>query len=80
MPRDLNGIYSLPPSNPVVPGSVITSTWANSTMADLATELNALRKLAFKDNVDIGDLNTTGIRDGTRYLRGDGVWEIPTGG
>lgn len=39
MPRDASGNYSLPSGNPVVGGTVISSTWANPTMADIAQEL-----------------------------------------
>ncbi len=39
MPRDPNGNYSLPPGNPVVTDTVITSGWANDTMSDLAAEM-----------------------------------------
>lgn len=40
MPRDITGQYTLPPGNPVVDGTVIESTWANSTLADIAAQLN----------------------------------------
>lgn len=40
MPRDSNGNYTLPPSNPVVQGTQITPAWANSTMQDIATALS----------------------------------------
>lgn len=36
MPRDSNGLYSLPAGNPVVTATVISSTWANTTLEDLA--------------------------------------------
>jgi hypothetical protein len=39
MPRDGAGNYTLPAGNPVVTGTVITSTWANPTMADLGNEI-----------------------------------------
>lgn len=39
MPRNASGIYTLPPSNPVIPFTVITSDWANTTMADVAAAL-----------------------------------------
>jgi hypothetical protein len=40
MPRDTSGNYSLPGVyNPVVPGDVITTAWANVTMADIASAL-----------------------------------------
>lgn len=37
--RNSGGTYSLPALNPVVTGTPITSTWANNTMNDLATEI-----------------------------------------
>ena len=39
MPRDAGGNYTLPGGNPVVTGTVITSTWANPTMSDIANEI-----------------------------------------
>lgn len=39
MPRDINGNFSLDPSNPVVPGTVIETGWANPTLADIAAAL-----------------------------------------
>jgi hypothetical protein len=39
MPRDASGNFSLVAGNPVISGDVITSTWANSTMPDIADGL-----------------------------------------
>lgn len=39
MPRDSGGTFTLPAGNPVVTGTVISSTWANPTMADVAQAL-----------------------------------------
>ena len=39
MPRDANGNYTLPPSNPVIAGTPITASWANPTMQDLGQEI-----------------------------------------
>src|SRR5882672_900514 len=39
MPRNGSGTYTLPSGNPVVSGTLIQSTWANPTMADIAAEL-----------------------------------------
>jgi len=39
MPRASNGVYSLPAGNPVVTGTTIASTWANTTLADMATAM-----------------------------------------
>jgi len=39
MSRNGSGIYNLPAGNPVVTGSVISSTWANTTLNDIAAAL-----------------------------------------
>lgn len=39
MPRNSVGVYSLPAGNPVVTNTLITSSWANSTMADVAQSI-----------------------------------------
>jgi len=39
MSRNGSGVYSLPPSNPVVTGTTISSSWANNTMNDIAAAL-----------------------------------------
>lgn len=45
MPRNGSGTYSLPAGNPVVTGTVISSTVQNNTMSDVATALtNSLAK------------------------------------
>jgi hypothetical protein len=37
--RNSSGTYSLPAGNPVTAGTTITTTWANTTLADISTEL-----------------------------------------
>lgn len=39
--RNSSGTYTLPAGNPVVSGTTISSTWANSTLSDLATEVTS---------------------------------------
>jgi hypothetical protein len=39
MSRNGSGVYVLPATNPVVPGSTIATVWANGTMTDIATAL-----------------------------------------
>lgn len=39
MSRNGNGVYSLPAGNPVVTGTTISSSWANTTLSDIATAL-----------------------------------------
>ncbi|MDB4312045.1 hypothetical protein N9937_01315 [bacterium] len=66
MPRDGGGIYSLPAGNPVVPGTIIESNWANPTMQDLG--------VAMSDS-----LSRSGKGGMTAPLRGpDGSAGVPT--
>ena len=39
MSRNGSGTYNLPAGNPVVTGTTSASTWANSTLSDIATAL-----------------------------------------
>lgn len=39
MPRNASGTYSLPSGNPVVAGTTIEASWANTTLSDVANEL-----------------------------------------
>jgi microcystin-dependent protein len=39
MPRNSQGLYTLPAGNPVVPNTLIESNWANPTMDDIALAL-----------------------------------------
>jgi hypothetical protein len=39
MSRAAGGAYTLPAGNPVVTGTIISSTWGNTTLADIATAL-----------------------------------------
>jgi hypothetical protein len=41
MSRNGSGTYSLPAGNPVVTGTIISSTWANNTLTDIASALTA---------------------------------------
>src|SRR5262245_53163855 len=40
MPRDASGVYTLPAGNPVISDTIIASNWANSTLGDIAAQLN----------------------------------------
>lgn len=39
MPRNASGVYTLPPTNPVVPSTTIATSWANPTLSDVASAL-----------------------------------------
>ncbi len=46
MSRDVTGAYTLPVGNPVVTGTAISSTWANTSLSDIASTLtNSLDRL-----------------------------------
>jgi len=59
MSRNGSGIYSLPSGNPVVTGTTISSTWANTTLNDIAS---ALTQSVSSDGQTpmTGSLNTNG--------------------
>ena len=69
MARDGAGNYNLPAGNPVVTGTTITSTWANSTMPDIGS---ALTQSISKDgqttptaNLPMGGFKHTNVADAT---------------
>jgi hypothetical protein len=75
MSRNGSGTYSLPAGNPVVTGTSIASTWANTTMTDLANALTdsvaADGQTTMTGNLKMGTNKITGLADGT--LTTDGV-------
>ncbi len=63
------GTYTLPAGNPVVTATTITSTWANTTLSDIAT---ALSTCVLKDgtqtitaNIPMSNFKITGLGAGT---------------
>lgn len=68
MSRNGSGTYVLPAGNPVVTGTVITSTWANATMSDIATALTgslaADGQTVVTGNLQFGNNRITGLGDG----------------
>jgi hypothetical protein len=40
MSRNGSGVYTLPAGNPVVSGTTIASTWANTTLSDIANAIS----------------------------------------
>ncbi len=80
MARNGSGTYVLPTGNPVITHTLITSTWANTTMTDLA---NALTQSISKDgqtvptqNLPMGGLAHTGVAAAIQfdqYARADQV-------
>lgn len=65
-----SGTFSLVAGNPVVTGTTISSTWANNTLSDIAT--NGLTNCITKDgqttvtaNIPLGGFKITGLGGGT---------------
>ena len=80
MPRNGAGIYILPAGNPVVPGTVIQTTWANSTMSDIAAALSGSVALDGQSvpthSLPMGGFKHTGVAPATandEYARADQV-------
>jgi len=78
MSRNGSGVYNLPSGNPVVTGTTITSSWANTTMQNIAdgltqsvasdgqTPMSGPLNMAINDINNVGTLTAlTGIFGGT---------------
>jgi hypothetical protein len=69
MPRNGSGTFTPPPSNPVSPGTVIESEWANDTVADISNALS--QSLAFDGqtvpiaNLPMGGFHHTNVSEAT---------------
>lgn len=74
--RNSGGTYTLPNGNPVITGTMISSTWANTTLADLATEMtNSLSR-----NGQGGMLAPLLLTNGTASLPSLAFTNSPTSG
>lgn len=75
MARNGSGTYNLPAGNPVVTGTVISSTWANTTLTDIGTALtNSIAKdgqTTPTANLPMGGYKLTGL--GAATASGDAV-------
>jgi len=69
MSRNGSGTYSLPAGNPVVTGTTISSTWANSTLTDIANTLTGSLasdgQTTATGNLNLGTNKITNMADGT---------------
>jgi len=65
MSRNGSGVYSLPAGNPVVTGTTISSTWANTTLSDISTALTGSvasdGQTAMTGNLQMGNNKVTGL-------------------
>jgi hypothetical protein len=68
MSRNGSGTYTLPAGNPVVTGTTISSTWANSTLTNIASALTdslaADGQTTATGNLKMGANRITGLADG----------------
>lgn len=68
MSRNGSGTYSLPAGNPVVSGTTISSTWANTTLNNIAAALTdslaADGQTTATGNLKMGANRITGLADG----------------
>jgi len=75
MSRNGSGTYTLPAGNPVVSGTVIASTWANTTMNDLASAMTdsvaADGQTPMTGALDMNSNKVTNLATGT--ISGDGI-------
>jgi hypothetical protein len=69
MSRNGSGTYSLPAGNPVVTNTTISSTWANTTLSDIATALtNSLAadgQTTATGNLQMGNNKITNLANGS---------------
>jgi hypothetical protein len=69
MSRNGSGTYSLPAGNPVVTNTTISSTWANTTLADIANALTgsvaADGQTTMSGNLNVGNNKIINVDDGT---------------
>jgi len=75
MSRNGSGTYTLPAGNPVVSGTVIASTWANTTMNDLASAMTdsvaADGQTPMTGPLNMNSNKVTNLATGT--ISGDGI-------
>jgi hypothetical protein len=69
MSRNGSGTYSLPAGNPVVTNTTISSTWANTTLGDIANALSgslaADGQTTASGNLQMGNNKIVNLDDGT---------------
>jgi len=69
MSRNGSGTYSLPAGNPVITNTTISSTWANTTLADIATALTGSLatdgQTTATGNLQMGNNKIVNLDDGT---------------
>ena len=65
MSRNGSGVYSLPAATPLVTGTTISSSWANTTLSDISTALTGSvasdGQTAMTGNLQMGNNKVTGL-------------------
>jgi hypothetical protein len=83
LPRS-SGTYNLPAGNPVVNGTPISSTWANSTLTDIANEItNSLPRDGSAPptaNIPMGNFKLIGLANGTLAQDAVTLSQLQSGG
>jgi hypothetical protein len=84
LPYNGSGVFQLVAGNPVITGTVISSTWANNTLSDIAN--NGLTNALTKDgqqtptaNIPLGGFQLTGVGAGTTRTAAPNVGQIQDG-
>ena len=69
MSRNGSGTYNLPAGNPVVTNTIISSTWANNTLGDIANALTGSvatdGQTTMTGNLNVGNNKIINVDDGT---------------
>lgn len=82
MSRNGSGTYTLPAGNPVVTGTTISSTWANTTLTNIASALTdslaADGQTTATGNLKMGNNRITGLADGIAATDAATVSQLPS--
>jgi hypothetical protein len=82
MSRNGSGTYTLPAGNPVVTGTTISSTWANSTLTNIASALTdslaADGQTTATGNLKMGNNRITGLADGIASTDAPSLTQVTT--
>lgn len=78
MPRDGNGVYTLPTGNPVAEGEIIDPVWANTTLEDIADALtDSLTGEALPGELGTAAFEDTGTSGATiPMLNAGNTWSV----
>jgi hypothetical protein len=82
MSRNGSGTYTLPAGNPVVTGTTIASTWANTTLSDIASALTdsiaADGQTTMTGQLDLGNNKIINLANGTNSTDATTLGQVTT--